>query len=163
MGGLPFIIWRLNKRTVFIVLSCYIVAVLMVTLGSRSFDNETRMALNPFHEYLTIIRIVHDGYAKNGLAGAWKRLWIYRHAVFTPLLNILMFIPLGYMIPLVLLPFRRIWKVLEAGFLFSLLIETIQFFAHLGWFDVADLMHNALGTGIGCWIFQRWLNSEECE
>ena len=152
---------RLKRRNAIWILICYAVAVLMVTLGIRTFNDEIHVALNPFHEYVTIIRIARDGYAKRGLIGAWKRLGIYRHAVFTPLLNVLLFIPLGYLAPHAFVSIRKYRKVLAIGLVFSLLIETIQYITHLGWFDISDLMHNTLGTGIGYWIFQRWLMTEK--
>ena len=157
MGGLPIIIRQFERRVIIWILVCYIAAMFVITLGVRSFDNETHIALNPFHEYLKIVRVARDGYIKSGFSGALRRLWIYRHVLTTPILNILLFIPLGYLVPMVFPCFRSWQKMLFSGLVFSLIIESVQLVTHLGWFDVSDLMHNALGTGIGYWIHYRWL------
>ena len=48
--------------------------------------------------------------------------------------------------------------MLLQGFLFSLLIGTVQLITRLGWFDASDLLHNTFGALIDYWIYCRWLN-----
>lgn len=135
----------------------YILAVLVITIGVRSYDPESQVSLNPFHEYGVIIRIFREGLESGGVSRGLRRLWIYRHAVTTVILNILLFVPLGYLSPLSFAKINRCWKVLLLGFLFSLLIETVQLITRLGWFDASDLLHNTLGAVIGYGIYHRWL------
>jgi glycopeptide antibiotics resistance protein len=75
-------------------------------------------------------------------------------------LNVLLFMPLGYLIPLSFSKVDRWWQVLLIGFLFSLLIETVQLITRLGWFDASDLLHNTLGALIGYWIYCKWLREK---
>ena len=75
-------------------------------------------------------------------------------------LNVLLFMPLGYLIPLSYSKINRWWKVLLLGFTFSLLIETVQLITRLGWFDTSDLLHNTLGAVMGYWIYCRWLREK---
>jgi len=70
------------------------------------------------------------------------------------LLNILMTIPLGFLLPMIWSDFRSPKKVALAGFLLSLTIEITQLFT--GWRLSAtdDLIANTLGAVIGYFIFK---------
>ena len=68
-------------------------------------------------------------------------------------LNILLFVPFGYLLPLLWKRADRWWKVVLCGFLLSLLIELIQLVTHLGMFDLDDLMNNSLGAFLGWGCF----------
>lgn len=70
----------------------------------------------------------------------------------TQLLNIFMFIPLGFLLPLIWDRFRSFWKAILTGFGFSLLIEFFQLFNHRI-SDVDDLIMNTVGTCIGYLIW----------
>ena len=56
-------------------------------------------------------------------------------------LNILLFIPLGFLI--------GGWKGLAAGIVLSCGIEAVQYYARLGLCQMDDIMNNSIGTGIG--------------
>ena len=65
------------------------------------------------------------------------------------LLNIALFVPLGFLLPLLWKPFRKWYAALGAGFGVSLLIELAQFFTGRGMCDVDDLFTNTLGAMLG--------------
>lgn len=65
------------------------------------------------------------------------------------LLNIALFVPLGFLLPLLSKPFRKWYAALGAGFSVSLLIELSQFFTGRGMCDVDDLFTNTLGAMLG--------------
>lgn len=65
------------------------------------------------------------------------------------LLNIALFVPLGFLLPLLAKPFRKWYAALGAGFGVSLLIELAQFFTGRGMCDVDDLFTNTLGAMLG--------------
>ena len=64
-------------------------------------------------------------------------------------LNVLMFIPLGYLLPAVVPSVSTGWRVVAAALTFSLLIETVQQVSKLGMLDVFDLVFNTFGAFIG--------------
>ena len=68
------------------------------------------------------------------------------------ILNILMFIPVGYLAPLIFKSVNKWWKATLVGFLFSLAIEITQLVTHLGFAEVDDLFNNTLGALVG-WVF----------
>lgn len=65
--------------------------------------------------------------------------------------NIIMFMPIGFFIPLLWeIPDK---KIIIVGFLFSLFIEVCQLFLNRGT-DVDDLMLNTLGTILGLLVYK---------
>lgn len=160
--GLPVVL-RLCRNRKYIArafLCAYFIAVLIITLGSRRADIVAHVALNPFHVYNTAFGVAAEGVQKYGWTELGKRLWWYRYQFGTMALNVLLFMPLGYLLPTSIRWFDRWWKVLLTGFCFSLLIETIQLITRLGWFDASDLLHNTLGALIGYWVYYKWLREK---
>ena len=72
--------------------------------------------------------------------------------VMTYILNIIMFMPLGFLLPLIWKEFRRLYKVTITGFCFSFIIELCQLFC-LRTTDIDDLIMNAIGTIIGYFVW----------
>ncbi|MGG9964141.1 VanZ family protein [Ferruginibacter sp. SUN106] len=67
--------------------------------------------------------------------------------------NILLFIPLGFLLPLLVKRFRNVFVILLTGFLLSLFYECTQLVTGIGVFDVDDMILNTTGTLIGIIIF----------
>ena len=68
------------------------------------------------------------------------------------ILNIVLFVPLGFFLPLLYKKFQNIKVVALSGFLFSLSVEIIQMF---GWgsSDINDLITNSIGACLGFSIY----------
>ena len=71
------------------------------------------------------------------------------------LLNILLFIPLGFFLPVFWKYFKRFPRTIVFGFCTSMLIEILQIFTFRAT-DINDLITNTLGTFIG-WILGRMM------
>lgn len=72
--------------------------------------------------------------------------------------NILLFVPLGFFIPLLFKKGENLRKVLMYGFIGSLSVEVIQYFTAINITDIDDIIFNTLGAGLGfvCYkIFKR--------
>lgn len=69
------------------------------------------------------------------------------------ILNIIMFAPLGFLLPLIWEQCRKLWSTALLGFQFSLMIELLQLFNRRAT-DTDDLLMNTVGTLIG---FLIWL------
>ena len=65
------------------------------------------------------------------------------------ILNIMMFVPFGFLLPLVSKKFQVLWKTYLAGFLFTFLIEMTQLLFNLGICEMDDFMNNTVGAMIG--------------
>ena len=73
--------------------------------------------------------------------------------IMTYVLNIIMFLPLGFLIPLIWKRYRNPLKIFMIGFGFSLSIELCQLFNRRNT-DIDDLMMNTLGAVIGYFIWK---------
>ena len=67
--------------------------------------------------------------------------------------NILLFTPLGFMLPFIWKKYEVLWKTALSGIIFSLIIELIQLF-NRRITDIDDLLMNTLGALIGWVIFR---------
>lgn len=85
----------------------------------------------PFHSVGTIIENLKKSGVRSNFLG-----------------NILLFIPIGLLFPIVTGKTKWYWTI-GVGLSFSLLIETIQLITSLGYFDPDDIMLNTLGMAIG--------------
>lgn len=63
--------------------------------------------------------------------------------------NILLFIPLGFILSTCFESMRKSWKIILSSFIFSLMIELLQLMLHRGLFELDDLFNNTLGGILG--------------
>lgn len=70
---------------------------------------------------------------------AWRNL----------ILNIAMFVPVGFLLPLGWISCRRFWKTYAIGFFLTIVIEFVQYAAGRGVFEADDILNNTIGTMIG--------------
>jgi glycopeptide antibiotics resistance protein len=68
------------------------------------------------------------------------------------LLNILLYHPLGYLLP-ILFPKLKPKHVILIGCLCSIATEATQYILKMGWCETDDVIHNTLGTAIGVWVW----------
>lgn len=71
------------------------------------------------------------------------------------LLNIVMFVPFGFLVPLIWKEMGKLSHILTTGFALSLLIELSQLFSYRGT-DVDDLILNTLGAVVGFLVYRVW-------
>ena len=71
------------------------------------------------------------------------------------LMNVFLFVPLGLSLPYVFSGSiaKRILLAILIGFLLSVTVEAIQYFAHLGMAETDDVICNTVGTAIGSCAF----------
>lgn len=69
--------------------------------------------------------------------------------------NLVLFMPFGFLLCGATKRPHTV-RILLAGFLLSLFIELCQLLFRLGWFEVDDILHNALGTYLGICLY-RWM------
>lgn len=73
----------------------------------------------------------------------------------TNILNIIMMLPLGFLVPLLWRNYRAMWKTALVGLGFSASIEICQLFNRRAT-DVDDLIMNTAGAMLGYLIFRAW-------
>lgn len=75
------------------------------------------------------------------------------NALYNVIGNILLFIPFGFLIPLLFNKKNKFFIITLYGFLTSVLIEIIQLFTSFNTTDIDDIIFNTLGAVIGYFIF----------
>ncbi len=139
-----------------IITAVYIVAVLYYTLFSR-------MGIHG------VAAVVDSGLSGVEHLRTWKDIVrdifimrVYDRTGAAFLFNILLLVPLGYILPALNKRFDGIVKMVLVGVIVSLIIETLQEFSGLGMFDVLDVVANVLGVAIGFGLTQAMDFLEEC-
>lgn len=116
----------------------YLLFIFYITLYSRNFSLVQETKLELFWSYNAWL---------DGKAGSGSQI----------LLNIAMFVPLGFLLSKVLrcwdVTRYRLWAVL-LSFVVTVSIEVIQFVDGLGYFELDDVFNNVLGAWIGTHIFR---------
>lgn len=134
---------NLSKRKVCwgVIFICYMAVVLGATLLSRGYGD--------FYLNRKIVPLLYS----------YKEAWVnfsikeWRNII----LNIFMFVPFGFLLPLGIKRFRIFWKTYLIGFLFTFGIELIQLLLSKGIFECDDILNNVLGTMIGYGFFTIWI------
>ena len=134
---------------VIIVLLSYFIYAFLKLLLTRKLKKQTLLLLYLIYFvalfYLLFLKNIGlQGLSLNPLSFARELYW---GSHFVPIMNLLMFIPLG-----LLFPSRLSNLLLCLIALFS--IESIQYFGHMGIFDLGDIILNTLGILIGNAVHQ---------
>jgi len=119
--------WLLFGRTRFAIMDGY-----WSTLSQH-------LSLTPLYTIRLFVNVLVGDY------GAGLR----RDAVVNLFGNVLMFVPLGFLPPLLWKPFQKLWKMLLWGAVIIICVELIQLFALVGNCDIDDLMLNVVGIALG--------------
>ena len=127
---------KMKNLTLFVFLF-YIFAVLTLTfivretMVLRTPDNR-RVILQPFREFEAMLTKPDHFF------------WFMQI-----MLNIALFIPFGFLLPTLNTRFKTPLATVMTGFLFSGLIETMQYITGRGLTEVDDVITNTLGAAIG--------------
>lgn len=68
--------------------------------------------------------------------------------------NVIVFIPLGFLAPCILVQRPRCWKIVLGSFLLSLTIELTQLICKIGCCDIDDVFLNTVGGLVGYMIYK---------
>lgn len=161
---IEYVLWQLQNSLVLVLLAC-IAAFAVIAVTYRSYKRKGKAF--PWRRaalwlimigylaivlYATILRN-SGGYREWNLHlfRAWREAWnnFSTKNWANVLLNIAMFVLLGFLLPLMGKPFRKWYLTIPVGFGTSLAIELAQLAMKRGICDVDDLFCNALGTAMG--------------
>ena len=121
----------------------YVVIIIGATFLSRfqdSFIYNEELNLNLFSSYREAYHNINVDLVKNKL---------FRNLI----LNIMLFIPVGFLLPFYSDKLRKMYKVVLMGFVATLTIELTQHFNDYGVFEIDDIFNNTLGTLLGYCCF----------
>lgn len=122
---------KIKQFILYEILLIYIIVVLGATLGIRHPMNHTNINAHLFSSY---------NEAWNSFSSSeWRNI----------ILNIMMFVPLGFLIPLMSKRFQTWWITYLVGLFSTILLELIQLVTGRGIFELDDIFNNTLGCMIG--------------
>lgn len=103
------------------------------------YRDQLKYNLLPFETISHFLRLLHYPASR-------------RHAIINLVGNVIMFIPLGALLPRVFPKLNRLHKVLLTTGVIMILVELAQLFTLLGSCDTDDLLLNVFGAAIGYWL-----------
>ena len=121
---------NLGKIALWSIFLIYMIIVLGATIGNRPSGYES-INLHLFSSY-------RHAYNNFSLA-EWRYI----------ILNILMFVPIGFMLPLLFKKCECYYITYLTGFSISIFIEILQIISKRGIFEIDDIINNTLGCVIG--------------
>lgn len=119
----------------------YIIMVFGVTFLDRGANFQGIMNVH----FLSSYRDAWNSYSLRG----WQFL----------ILNILMFVPFGFLLPLLHHRFQKFYYTLIAALLFTMFIELFQLATGIGIFEFDDIFNNFLGALIGYGIIMAFISA----
>jgi len=85
------------------------------------------------------------------------KLSLFRNLI----LNMLLFVPFGFLLPFYSDKLKKMWKIVLIGFGFILLIEIFQYISNFGIFEIDDILDNTIGVIMGYSILMIYSNIKE--
>ena len=156
--GITIALPKVDKRLVFdkyrwllwSVFCVYVIGNMYCTTFSRVFGSGVTVELRPF---MSIVRLFDEPVEGGGQVVGFFA-WFMRGSAPGAgiILNILLFYPLGYLLP-ILFPKLKPKHVILIGCLCSIATEATQHLLQMGWCETDDVIHNTLGTAIGVWVW----------
>ncbi len=135
------ILLRKNRKLAVPLALVWVVALFCVAFLARQPYAAPRFVLDPFHA----LKLSVQNRSAAFLEGA--------------LLNLLIFVPVGCLLPLLWKRVDSCPRLLLCAFALSLCVELLQLVTRCGMFDLDDLMHNTLGALLGWLCYTRFLRN----
>ncbi len=170
---LPMILCVLHFKP--LVRTVAVIVFVVYIFGNLSYTIFGREELSSYYVVLPTFGQYHNAvYLDLGIMGTIRSVWqnglqeTLRHihllsasAAREVLLNILLYVPMGYLLPFILKPMRySVMACTVVGLLCSCATEFAQLYYHIGYFQVDDIINNTLGCFIGavfgCLLARLW-------
>lgn len=133
---------KLLKFGKYFIFAVYVFANLYETILFRTVRPKA-ILMSPFWSYKKTFAIGENG------------LLVTNHGLFKEiLLNILLYVPFGYLLPFVWPKLEKKHMVVPIGFLCSCATELAQLVFHIGFCELDDVVGNTLGCLIGFLIYK---------
>ena len=153
---------RLRQLVLYAVFLLYVAAFLVIAFFSRTTTESYQVHVAPFQDLYNavetdrgLVDILQTVFTE-GLTEGLSHVEILRpQDIAQVYLNIMLFVPMGYLLPYVFGWFRANARVrpVVACFILSLATENLQLIFRRGFYDLDDLLSNTLGGFIGQMLF----------
>ena len=152
---------KLRQLVLYGVFALYLAAFAFIVFFSRQSGDSYQVHAAPFQDLVQSIK-TESGLAdavlsifRDGIRTGLSRIRILPNDVIQVYLNIMLFVPMGYLLPYVFGWFRQKARTrpVIACFLISFATENLQLIFRRGLYDVDDLLSNTIGGWIGQLLF----------
>lgn len=144
----------MKRRRVWYVLFGFYCALMLWLLFDRPgytegvpYVQQLKFNLVPFQTITRFLRVL--------LRGGSRGTQI--HAIINLFGNVIMFIPLGFCLPIVRPRLNRLWKILLTTAVIITIVELTQLLTLVGSCDTDDLILNVLGSAIGYGLYRLFI------
>lgn len=135
----------MKRKLAWAALLVYSAVMLWLLFGQRIGQNtEAQLQLQPLETVLRFWRVLRDSTDSESLRHAWSNLAG----------NVVLFVPLGFLVPWMWQPWRRFWRHILLMGSIILMVELSQLLLALGTCDVDDLLLNLLGSSMGFLVWK---------
>ncbi len=134
---------KLSKIFLYSISIIYLIILFKATLRFDSFSTYGYSGLN-LHLFSSYREAYHN------IDVIWYKNILFRNII----LNICLFVPLGFLLPFYSRKLRKLWSTVLVGFVVTGLIECTQYLISIGTFEIDDIFNNTLGTLLGYSFFQ---------
>lgn len=117
-----------NRRRYVLIYVLYVYLYLVVSITYISRESDSKMGVN-LKLFSTLTQNIH-----------YMKVYIE---------NVILFIPFGFLLPLIWNKFYNFITCIGAGLIFILIIEVSQYFSQRGYFEMDDIITNLFGLMIG--------------
>lgn len=134
-----------NKRIWYVLFALYCFVMLRLLFDRAGYDpalpyaQQLKYNIVPFQTITRFLKVLLRG----GSLGSKT------HAIINLFGNVIMFIPLGFCLPIVRPRLNRFWKVILSTAVIITLVELTQLLTLVGSCDTDDLILNVLGSAMG--------------
>lgn len=134
----------IKKLFLYGVSACYAAVVISVVFLNRDLGTYDKVNLHLFSSY-------REAYLKMRipLLDNMANNIVLRNI----LLNILLFVPLGFLLPFYSDKLKKLYRVVLIGFALTVVIEVLQYITKKGIVEADDIFNNTLGTALGYCLF----------
>ena len=152
----------IRQAVLYAIFFLYIAAVSYLVFFSRSATEDYQVHVALFEDLKSAVRIdlgffgiIHTLFTE-GPSAALSHIRVISPANIAQVyLNIMLFVPMGYLLPYLFRYFRArvTFRPVLASFLISLAVENLQLVFRRGFYDMDDLVDNTLGGLVGQLLF----------
>ncbi len=142
-----------SKNKIYMLFFAYIIIMIYLLFIQRIGGNSTgtyfeQIAQNynftPFETISLFIAVLKNSSSDGSLIA---------YSIINLVGNVVMFIPLGYFLPILFIRMRKFWSFFITELFIIVLIEGIQLVTLLGKCDIDDLLLNSVGASLGYIIY----------
>ncbi len=136
----------MSKRWIWAAFALYGAMMLWLMLARHSMDTgeEYRLQVSRNLNLQPLRTIRHQWRLLN-----MDRAWAVRSGVVNIYGNVIMFVPLGLLLPWLMVRLRKLWRTLLASAAMITAVEIAQLLSLRGFGDVDDLLLNLMGCTLG--------------